>query len=47
MKVKKVGKIILFYSGKIVFEGCKTLPALECIYMKKLSLPKGLKAIMR
>jgi TATA-box binding protein (TBP) (component of TFIID and TFIIIB) len=31
LKVKAVGTIIVFYSGKVVFVGCKTLSNLECL----------------
>lgn len=31
LKVKEIGTIIIFYSGKVVFVGCKTLTNLECL----------------
>jgi TATA-box binding protein (TBP) (component of TFIID and TFIIIB) len=31
LKLNKVGTIIIFHSGKVVFVGCKTLENLECL----------------
>lgn len=31
LKLKSVGTIIIFYSGKVVFVGCKTAENLECL----------------
>ena len=31
LKVKEFGTIIVFYSGKVVFVGCKSVTNLECL----------------